>query len=67
MEWSNVAVLHFHLGSQITDVRRLKAAVIEATRIYADLKTSGLPLGAIDVGVGWESIIRECGTTVLPA
>lgn len=47
-----VQLLHFHLGSQITDVRRLKAAVIEATRIYADLKTSGLPLSTIDVGGG---------------
>ena len=47
-----VQLLHFHLGSQIPNIRRLKAAVIEATRIYADLKASGIPLLTIDVGGG---------------
>jgi arginine decarboxylase len=47
-----VQLLHFHLGSQIPNIRRLKAAVIEATRIYADLKASGIPLSTIDVGGG---------------
>src|SRR6476646_172861 len=34
-------LLHFHLGSQITNIRQIKAAVIEAARIYVDLKKLG--------------------------
>ena len=30
-------LLHFHLGSQITNIRQIKAAVIEAARVYVDL------------------------------
>src|SRR5271165_5702167 len=32
-----VQLLHFHLGSQITNIRQVKAAVNEAARIYAEL------------------------------
>ena len=47
-----VHLLHFHPGSQITNVRKIKASIIEATRIYADLVTDGVPLKIIDVGGG---------------
>ena len=30
-------LLHFHLGSQITNIRQVKAAVNEAARLYAEL------------------------------
>ena len=45
-------LLHFHLGSQITDVRRINTAVIEATRIYSDLIKRGAQLRYLDVGGG---------------
>jgi arginine decarboxylase len=45
-------LLHFHLGSQITNIRMIKAAVIEAARIYADLKKQGAGLEFLDVGGG---------------
>lgn len=45
-------LLHFHLGSQITDIRRINTAVIEAARIYADLVNRGVPLNYLDVGGG---------------
>lgn len=45
-------LLHFHPGSQITNVRKIKASIIEATRIYADLVQQGVPLKIIDVGGG---------------
>ena len=45
-------LLHFHPGSQINDILRIKASVIEATRIYCDLKNRGVPLDTIDVGGG---------------
>jgi arginine decarboxylase len=34
-------LLHFHLGSQITNIRQVKAAVSEAIRIYVELKRAG--------------------------
>lgn len=45
-------LLHFHLGSQITNIRHIKAAVIEAARVYADLKKAGAGLESLDVGGG---------------
>lgn len=45
-------LLHFHLGSQITNIRQIKAAVIEAARIYVDLKKLGTGLTYLDVGGG---------------
>ncbi|HSU60163.1 MAG TPA: biosynthetic arginine decarboxylase, partial [Bryobacteraceae bacterium] len=45
-------LLHFHLGSQITNIRQIKGAVIEAARIYVDLKKMGTGLKYLDVGGG---------------
>ncbi len=45
-------LLHFHVGSQITDIRTIKDAVKEATRYYAKLYQMGLHLEFLDVGGG---------------
>jgi len=45
-------LLHFHLGSQITNIRQVKTALIEAARIYADLFKRGAGLEYLDVGGG---------------
>jgi arginine decarboxylase len=45
-------LLHFHLGSQITNIRHIKGAVMEAVRVYADLKKHGAGLEFLDVGGG---------------
>src|SRR5579862_4291386 len=45
-------LLHFHLGSQITNIRQIKAAVIEAARVYVELKRTGAGLNFLDVGGG---------------
>ena len=34
-------LLHFHIGSQVTDIKCFKDAVVEATRIYAKLYKMG--------------------------
>jgi arginine decarboxylase len=47
-----VHLLHFHPGSQITNVRKIKTSIIEATRVYADLVQRGVPLQILDVGGG---------------
>jgi arginine decarboxylase len=48
----SLQLLHFHLGSQITNIRQIKAAVIEGARIYVDLKKMGTGLQFMDVGGG---------------
>jgi arginine decarboxylase len=45
-------LLHFHLGSQITNIRHIKGALIEAARTYADLVKKGGGLEYLDVGGG---------------
>jgi arginine decarboxylase len=45
-------LLHFHLGSQITNIRQIKGAVNEAVRVYVDLAQAGAGLQFLDVGGG---------------
>src|SRR6201988_3265992 len=45
-------LLHFHLGSQITNIRQIKAAVNEAARVYVEMRRSGAGLNYLDVGGG---------------
>lgn len=45
-------LLHFHLGSQVTNIRQIKSALIEAARIYVDLVGQGAGLKYLDVGGG---------------
>ncbi len=45
-------LLHFHVGSQITEIRSIKAAVKEGARVYAKLRASGCPVEYLDVGGG---------------
>ena len=47
-----IQLLHFHLGSQITNIRQIKGAVNEAARIYVELKRAGAGLKFLDVGGG---------------
>ena len=43
---------HFHMGSQITNIRKVKDALNEAARIYVELARMGAGLKMIDVGGG---------------
>ena len=45
-------LLHFHLGSQITNIRIVKGALNEAARCYTELAKLGAGLQYIDVGGG---------------
>jgi arginine decarboxylase len=45
-------LVHFHLGSQITDIRHVKAGLEEITRYYAELRGMGFDLTYVDVGGG---------------
>jgi arginine decarboxylase len=45
-------LLHFHLGSQINNIRNIKNAIIELTRVYTELQRLGAGLQYVDVGGG---------------
>jgi arginine decarboxylase len=45
-------LLHFHLGSQIPNIRIVKAALNEAARVYVELVKAGAGLKFMDVGGG---------------
>lgn len=47
-----VKLVHFHIGSQVPEVRVFKNAIAEAGRIYTELYKMGLPLEYLDVGGG---------------
>ncbi len=49
---SQLALLHFHIGSQITEIRKVKTAVREAARIYAKVRKLGADVSYLDVGGG---------------
>ncbi len=43
---------HFHMGSQVSDIRKVKDALSEAARVYVELYRLGAGLKYIDVGGG---------------
>jgi arginine decarboxylase len=45
-------LVHFHLGSQITNIRSIKSALTEAARVYVELHRVGAGVRYIDVGGG---------------
>lgn len=45
-------MLHFHLGSQIPNIRNIRDGVTEACRFYVDLVNEGAPMGFLDFGGG---------------
>ena len=45
-------LLHYHLGSQVPNIRDIRAAAMEASRIYAGLVAEGAPMGYLDLGGG---------------
>jgi arginine decarboxylase len=47
-----VKLLHFHIGSQITKIDKIKNALIEGSRIYAEMKKMGVGLEYLDIGGG---------------
>src|SRR5262249_17361998 len=45
-------LVHFHLGSQDPNIRKVKEALTEASRVYAELVRCGAGLRYLDVGGG---------------
>ncbi|MGI8839104.1 MAG: biosynthetic arginine decarboxylase [Pyrinomonadaceae bacterium] len=49
---SLLKLLHFHIGSQLTDIKRIKNAMKEAARVYAKVYQMKVPIELLDVGGG---------------
>lgn len=49
---ARLKLLHFHIGSQITDIKRVKNAMKEAARVYAKLRQIGCEIEFLDIGGG---------------
>lgn len=45
-------LIHFHIGSQITKIRRIKNALREAMQFYVQLQKSGFEIDFVDIGGG---------------
>ncbi|MFY9556998.1 MAG: biosynthetic arginine decarboxylase [Blastocatellia bacterium] len=45
-------LLHFHIGSQITDIKRVKAAMREAARVYSKIRQMHVDVEFLDIGGG---------------
>lgn len=45
-------MLHYHLGSQISDIRKIRTALQEACRFYVELVREGAPMGVLNIGGG---------------
>jgi arginine decarboxylase len=47
-----VKLIHFHIGSQITKIDKIKTALIEGTRVYTELRKMGVGIEYVDIGGG---------------
>ena len=45
-------LIHFHIGSQITNIRRIKNALKEASQFYVQLQNMGFHVEFVDIGGG---------------
>lgn len=49
---SSLKLIHFHIGSQVTKIRRIKTALREAMQFYVQLSKMGFSLEFVDIGGG---------------
>ncbi|MEJ2609284.1 MAG: biosynthetic arginine decarboxylase [Candidatus Thiodiazotropha sp.] len=49
---NSLRLLHFHIGSQVPQIRRIKDAMQEAGRYFVEARRLGAPIEFIDVGGG---------------
>lgn len=48
----SLKLIHFHIGSQVTKIRRIKTALREASQFYVQLHTMGFKVKFVDIGGG---------------
>lgn len=45
-------LLHFHIGSQVTKIRRIKLAIQEVSQFYVQIRQQGFNIDFVDIGGG---------------
>ncbi|MDN6319417.1 MAG: biosynthetic arginine decarboxylase [Marinobacter sp.] len=45
-------LLHFHLGSQVANIRDIQTGLRECARFYSELRHMGAPVNTVDIGGG---------------
>lgn len=45
-------LIHFHIGSQVTNIRHIKSAILEASQFYVQLRKLNFPIEFVDAGGG---------------
>jgi arginine decarboxylase len=45
-------LLHYHIGSQVPNIRDIRSAALEASQVYAGLVSEGARMGYLDLGGG---------------
>lgn len=48
----SLSLIHFHIGSQVTKIRRIKTALREAAQFYVQLHQMGFGVDFVDIGGG---------------
>ncbi len=48
----NIVLVHFHIGSQVTNIRKIKTAIREASQFYVQLAKNGCNIQFVDIGGG---------------
>lgn len=48
----SLQLLHFHLGSQIANIRDIQTGLRECARFYSELRQLGAPVTTVDIGGG---------------
>jgi len=54
----SLQLLHFHLGSQLANIRDISTGVRESARFYVELHKLGVNIQCFDVGGGWAWITK---------
>ena len=47
-----IRLIHFHIGSQVTKIRRIKTALREASQFYVQMRKLGFNVEFVDIGGG---------------
>ncbi len=47
-----IKLIHFHIGSQVTKIRRIKTALREASQFYVQMRKLGFNVEFVDIGGG---------------
>jgi arginine decarboxylase len=48
----SLQLMHFHIGSQVANIRDIQTALREAARYYAELRALDIPIQIVDIGGG---------------